>query len=139
MLGGKRSAVRRRGPLLLLVMLVVVATALVLTTGGTAAPKTAAAGTPGTIGSGGGYGEVYKANVATLKKTLFKATLLPKDPTARNIALAGFGRAEIQVNYGRGLKRWKNNGCSAGTGGRLTDGYIDEFGEHVYRQRSNMG
>ena len=38
------------------------------------------------------------AKTATLKKTLFKATLLPKDQMARNIALAGLGRADRKVN-----------------------------------------
>ena len=35
---------------------------------------------PVDIGKGGGFGEVYAAKVSTLEKTLFKATLLPKDP-----------------------------------------------------------
>jgi ABC-type sugar transport system substrate-binding protein len=121
----------------LLATLVLVATALVLTTGGTAAPQVAAKG-PATIGKGGGFGEVYQARVATLKKTLFKATLLPKDPTARNIALAGLGRADKKVNYALALKCWKNNGCSTGTGGKLTVAYIEQFGENVYRQMSKM-
>ena len=90
------------------------------------------------IGKGGGFGEVYQASAATLKKTLFKATLLPKNPTARNIALAGLGRSEKKVNYDLALKCWKNNGCSTGTGGKLTVAYIEQFGENVYRQMSKM-
>ncbi len=90
------------------------------------------------IGKGGGFGEVYVAKASTLKKTLFKATLLPKDPTARNIALAGLGRADRKVNYDLALKCWKNNGCSTGTGGKLTVAYIEQFGENVYRQMSKM-
>ena len=30
------------------------------------------------IGKGGGFGEVYQARASTLKKTLFKAKLLPE-------------------------------------------------------------
>ena len=74
----------------------------------------------------------------TLKKTLFKATLLPKDTTARNIALAGLGRADRKVNQALALKCWKNNGCTTGTGGKLTVAYIEQFGENVYRQMSKM-
>ena len=48
-----------------------------------------AAPAKGTISTGQGFGEVYAAKASTLKKTLFKATLLPKNPTSRNIALAG--------------------------------------------------
>jgi hypothetical protein len=65
----------------------------------------------------GGFGEVYVAKPATLKKTLFEATLLPKGPMARNIALAALGRADRKVNQNLALKCWKNNGCSTGTGG----------------------
>ena len=90
------------------------------------------------VGKGGGFGEVYVAKASTLKKTLFKATLLPKNPTARNIALAGLGRADRKVNYALALKCWKNNGCSTGTGGKLTVAYIEQFGENVYRQMSKM-
>ena len=81
---------------------------------------------------------MYQAKASTLKKTLFKATLLPKNPTARNIALAGLGRADRKVNYDLALKCWKANGCSTGTGGKLTVAYIEQFGENVYRQMSKM-
>ena len=86
----------------------------------------------------GGFGEVYVAKPATLKKTLFNATLLPKDKMARNIALAALGRADRKVNQTLALKCWKNNGCSTGTGGKLTVAYVEGFGENVYRQMSKM-
>src|SRR5207244_13105566 len=75
---------------------------------------------------------------ATLKKTLFDANLPPANKTARNIALAGLGRAEKKVNYDLALKCWKNNGCSTGTKGKLTVAYVEGFGENVYRQISKM-
>jgi ribose transport system substrate-binding protein len=136
--GGKKTPSRRRlsagvlGALVLATALTLAATS----SGGTKVTQAATAGP--TIGKGGGYGEVYKASVATLKKTLFKATLLPKNPTARNIALAGLGRADIKVNEDLALKCWKNNGCNTGTGGKLTVAYIEQFGENVYRQMSKM-
>src|SRR5437899_12090348 len=136
----KEPAARRKGPVLVVLGVVVLAAALTLaasSSGGTKAATQAAATGP-TIGKGGGFGEVYKAKVATLKKTLFKATLLPKNPTARNIALAGLGRADKKVNYALALKCWKNNGCSTGTKGKLTVAYIEQFGENVYRQMSKM-
>ena len=137
MQGRKGPALRLGRPVVAVLMLALIATALVLVSSSFGGTRAASA-TPATIGKGGGFGEVYKARVATLKKTLFKATLLPKDPTARNIALAGLGRAETKVNYALALKCWKNNGCTTGTGGKLTVAYIEQFGENVYRQMSKM-
>src|SRR6188474_3091377 len=94
--------------------------------------------TPGVISTGKGFGEVYAAKTSTLKQTLFKARLLPKDRMSRNIALAGLGRSERPVNQALALQCWKNNGCDTGTGGKLTVAYIEQFGENVYRQMSKM-
>jgi ribose transport system substrate-binding protein len=93
---------------------------------------------PGVISTGKGFGEVYAAKTSTLKQTLFKATLLPKNKMSRNIALAGLGRSEKKVNQALALRCWKNNGCTTGTGGKLTVAYIEQFGENVYRQMSKM-
>jgi ABC-type sugar transport system substrate-binding protein len=86
----------------------------------------------------GGFGEIYKANPKTLAKTLFKATLLPSNTMAKNVALAAYRRADMKVNQNLALKCWKNNGCSTGTGGKLTVAYVEGFGENVYRQVSKM-
>jgi ribose transport system substrate-binding protein len=114
------------GVTLLAVALVIVTAAL----GGTSNKHSAKAK--------GGYGEVYKANPAVLKKTLFDAKLLPPRGMARNIALAAFGRASRKVNYNLALKCWKNDGCKTGTGGKLTVAYVEPFGENVYRHISKM-
>ena len=90
------------------------------------------------ISTGKGFGEVYAAKASTLKHTLFKAKLIPKDKVSRNIALAGLGRADRKVNEALALRCWKNNGCTTGTGGKLTVAYIEQFGENVYRQMSKM-
>ena len=90
------------------------------------------------IGTGKGFGEVYAAKASTLKHTLFKATLIPKDKVSRNIALAGLGRADRKVNQALALRCWKNNGCKTGTGGKLKVAYLEQFGENVYRQMSKM-
>jgi ribose transport system substrate-binding protein len=90
------------------------------------------------ISTGRGFGEVYAAKVSTLKHTLFKAKLLPKEKVSKNIALAGLGRADRKVNEALALRCWKNNGCTTGTGGKLTVAYIEQFGENVYRQMSKM-
>jgi len=134
------NAMRRRGPLLVVIPLVLVVAALaVATTGSGSTGKThRKAAAPVMIGKGGGYGEVYVAKATTLKHTLFDATLLPKNPTSRNIALAGLGRADRKVNLALALKCWKNNVCSTGTGGKLTVAYIEQFGENTYRQMSHM-
>ncbi len=132
-----RKATRRRGPILavLLLALLVAALAFVTAGGGSTGKKHAG---PVLIGKGGGFGEVYQARASTLAKTLFNATLLPANPQSRRIALAGLGRADKKVNYDLALKCWKNNGCSTGTGGKLTVAYIEQFGENVYRQMSKM-
>jgi ABC-type sugar transport system substrate-binding protein len=132
-----KKAMRGRGPILVVLLLatLVAALAFVSAGGGSTGKKHA---TPVLIGKGGGFGEVYQAKASTLKHTLFNATLLPKNPTSRNIALAGLGRADRKVNLALALKCWKNNVCNTGTGGKLTVAYIEQFGENTYRQMSHM-
>jgi ribose transport system substrate-binding protein len=115
-------------------LLVVLAAMLVLVTTGQSGRSLK----PQVVGAGGGFGEVYKAKAATLKKTLFSAKLLPANKTARNIALAALGRSERKVNLNLALRCWKNNGCDTGTGGKLKVAYVEGFGENVYRQMSKM-
>jgi ribose transport system substrate-binding protein len=128
---------RRKGPVALALVVVLLTAALLFVSTGAGSTKRAAASPP-MVGKGGGFGEVYRARTSTLAHTLFKANLLPKNPVARNIALAGLGRADKKVNNDLALKCWKNNGCSTGTGGKLTVAYIEQFGENVYRQMSKM-
>ncbi|HZT44870.1 MAG TPA: substrate-binding domain-containing protein [Gaiellaceae bacterium] len=131
---------RRRGLVMVVLPLVLLVAALAAATaglGGTGKTHAKAAG-PVLIGKGGGFGEVYRAKASTLAHTLFQARLLPVNPMARNIALAGFSRADKKVNYALALRCWKNNGCTTGTGGKMTVAYIEQFGENVYRQMSKM-
>jgi len=135
-----RKAMRRRGLVMVVLPLVLLVAALAAATaglGGTGKTHAKAAG-PVLIGKGGGFGEVYRAKASTLAHTLFQARLLPVNPMARNIALAGFSRADKKVNYALALRCWKNNGCTTGTGGKMTVAYIEQFGENVYRQMSKM-
>ena len=136
----KGPVVRRRGTMMVVLVLVLLAAALALVSTGSGSTDTrqAAVASPPTVGSGGGFGEVYKARTALLKKTLFDARLLPANKVARNIALAAYGRADKNVNQDLALKCWKNNGCKTGTGGKLTVAYVEGFGENVYRQISKM-
>src|SRR6188768_4104068 len=142
--GRNESEVSRKrrwnvGATALLVLGAALALAIVsASSGGTGYQRTSAAKPGAVISTGKGFGEVYAAKTSTLKKTLFKATLLPKDKMSRNIALAGLGRSERKVNQALALKCWKNNGCTTGTGGKLTVAYIEQFGENVYRQMSKM-
>ena len=134
-----RKAMRRKGAMVVLPLVLLVAALAIATTGlGSTGAKHAKAAGPITIGKGGGFGEIYRAKVSTLAKTLFQARLLPVTPAARNIALAGLGRSERPVNQALALQCWKNNGCNTGTGGKLTVAYIEQFGENVYRQMSKM-
>jgi ribose transport system substrate-binding protein len=137
----KGSVVRRKGTVMavvLVLVLVAAALALVSTGSGSTDIRKAAIASPPTVGTGGGFGEVYRARTATLAKTLFDAKLLPAFRPARNIALAGLSRADKKVNYDLALRCWKNNGCTTGTKGKLTVAYIEQFGENVYRQMSKM-
>src|SRR5262245_49079423 len=123
--GRKESEVSRPRPsrvgvAALLVLGSVLALALVSASNGSTGSKQKAGANPGVISTGKGFGEVYAAKASTLKHTLFKAKLLPKDRMSRNIALAGLGRAERKVNEALALRCWKNNGCTTGTGGKLT-------------------
>jgi ribose transport system substrate-binding protein len=142
--GRNESQVSRKrrwniGATVLLVLGAALALAIVSASSGSTGYKpSAAAKQPAVISTGKGFGEVYAAKTSTLKHTLFKATLLPKDKTSRNIALAGLGRADRTVNLALALKCWKNNGCTTGTGGKLTVAYLEQFGENVYRQMSKM-
>ena len=132
--GGKLFAAhggRRMVAVLAIALLVVLAGALAIVSSGSGAG-------PVMVGKGGGFGEVYVAKASTLKKTLFDATLLPKNPASKRISLAAFGRSDKKVNYALALKCWKNNVCSTGTGGKLTVAYIEQFGENVFRQMSHM-
>jgi ABC-type sugar transport system substrate-binding protein len=119
------------GVALLAAALVIAAAALAGTS-----HKTAAAASRS--GPAGGYGEVYKADPAILKKTLFNAKLLPGNKMSRNIALAAYGRASRKVNFNLALRCWKHDGCKTGTGGKLTVAYVEPFGENVYRHISKM-
>src|ERR1051326_8751685 len=137
---------RKRHALAVLTFAAAAVIALVASVSGTASGRHATASGPSgfvgngsaTVGSGGGFGESYKSPTATLTHALFHANLLPKDKTARNISLASFGRSAKKVNYTLALKCWKNNGCSTGTGGKLTVDYVEGFGENTYRQMSKM-
>ncbi len=141
----KESRMRRKGQILAFLLVAIAGSiALIAATSGNAGSK-ASTGPSGyvgkggaIIGKGGGFGETYKAPSATLAHTLFKASLLPANKTARNISLAAFGRSSKPVNYTLALKCWKNNGCSTGTGGKLTVAYVEGFGENTYRQMSKM-
>jgi ribose transport system substrate-binding protein len=128
---GRRLRLGLGVTLLLAVTLLIVAAALA----GTGSKQSAAGPT---AKAAGGYGEVYKADPAILKKTLFNAKLLPSNKMARDIALAAYGRASKKVNFDLALKCWKNDGCSTGTGGKLTVAYVEPFGENVYRHISKM-
>jgi ABC-type sugar transport system substrate-binding protein len=125
-----------------------VAIAVVAVSGGTASgtpAKSAVSGPSGfvgsgdaTVGAGGGFGETYKAPTATLAHALFDAKLLPPKGMQRNVALAALGRSTKTVDYALALKCWKSNGCSTGTGGKLTVAYVEGFGENTFRQMSKM-
>src|SRR6185312_13183664 len=122
----KESQMRRKRPALVALVVLAVAVTIAATASGgatTKGPSGWVAKSSAMTGSGGGFGEVYKAPTATLAKMFFHANLLPANKTARNITLASIGRSTKPVDYALALKCWKNNGCSTGTGGKLTVAY----------------
>src|SRR5262249_39692997 len=142
----KESQMRGKRQLVSVLMLVA-ATAIALVAAGSGAAGSRHSATSGPsgvgtggamVGKGGGYGEKYTAPKGTLTHALFQASLLPASKTARDGSLAGYGRVTKKVNYALALKCWKNNGCSTGTGGKLTVAYVEGFGENTYRQMSKM-
>src|SRR5205823_620330 len=100
---------RERGHMrVALVVVLLTATLVVVAAGrGGTSHKPDASAANARSGAGGGFGEVYKANPATLKKTLFNAKLLPSNKMARNIALAAYGRADKKVDQNLALRCWK--------------------------------
>src|SRR5213592_918254 len=86
-----RKVTRGRGRILAILLLALLVAALAFVSAGGGSTGKRHAG-PVLIGKGGGFGEVYQARASTLAKTLFHATLLPKNPQSRRIALAGLGR-----------------------------------------------
>jgi ribose transport system substrate-binding protein len=133
----KGPEARRRGQALVLVLALLATTLVIVAAGhgGTVTPQRAESVN---AQAAGGFGEVYKAKTATLKKTLFNAKLLPSNKMARNIALAAYGRADKKVNESLALRCWRSNGCTTGTGGKLTVAYVEGFGENIYRHISKM-
>ena len=135
---------RKRQLVVVLMIAATAAIALVTAASGTAGGRQAAAsgpsgvGTGPMVGSGGGFGETFAAPKGTLTHALFQANLLPANKAAKNISLAAYGRVTKKVNYALALKCWKNNGCSTGSGGKLTVAYVEGFGENTYRQMSKM-
>src|SRR5688500_1880362 len=100
--GRKEPEVR---PMWLVLALLMAALALAAGCGGDDEEEGAPAATTGqTSAEEGEFGEVYEADPAVLEKTLFDAKLLPKDETARNIALAAYGRADDDVDQDLALK-----------------------------------
>ncbi len=100
--GRKESVVSRRRPVAVGVLtLVLLGTMLAIvstSSGGTGTTQASAQKPAAVISTGRGFGEVYAAKASTLRRTLFKAKLLPKNKMSRNIALAGLGRADRKVN-----------------------------------------
>ena len=104
----------------------------------TEAPADTGAADTGAAAVADEFGETYDADPAVIEKALFDASLLPEDPTAEQVALAAFARADDAVDQTLALECWKNNGCDTGTGGELTAAYVEPFGENVYREMSKM-
>lgn len=135
--GRKDPEVRRM--FMVLALLVAALTLVAAGCGGDDDDEATPAATTGqTTAEKGEFGEVYEADPAILEKAMFNAELLPEDETARNIALAAYGRADDEVDQTLALKCWKNNGCDTGTGGEMSVAYVEGFGENVYREISKM-
>jgi hypothetical protein len=99
----------------------------------------AAAGTGASL-KNGTYGECYDPATSLVSKILYGVASLPTDQSQRNIVLAALCRAQKNYNVNSALayKCWKNDGCSTGTGGKLTVGEADGFGGNSAREMFKM-
>jgi hypothetical protein len=90
---------RRKRPMFVALAVAAAALAVAATaSGGSKTSGPSGVGSGKMIGSGGGFGEVFKAPSGTLAHALFHANLLPSNKAGRNIALASFGRSTKKVN-----------------------------------------
>jgi ABC-type sugar transport system substrate-binding protein len=83
----------------------------------------------------GTYGENYDPDPALLLKAFGTTEGVPV------VALAAFARAGLPVDDAMlelALKCWKEAVCETGTGGELTVGLADGFGDNVWREVSHM-
>ena len=136
--GGKRSAARGRRPMLVVLAVALLAAALAVVSTGFGSTGNRQAAPPhgrqgrrvrrGVPGEDQHPQEARSSTPRSCRRTRRRATS----------RWPAFGRADKKVNYDLALKCWKNNGCSTGTGGKLTVAYIEQFGENVYRQMSKM-
>jgi len=81
------------------------------------------------------YGEHYTPSGAIQRKAMGTTKNVPR------VFLAALDRAEQPLSAAKialALKCWKNNTCTTGTGGKLTVGMVDGFGENVWRQVTHM-
>ncbi len=134
-----RKAMRRKGTMVVLPLVLLVAALAIATTGlGSTGAKHAQGRRPDLHRQGRRLRRGLQGEGEHPREDALPGQAAPVIPSARNIALAGLGRSDRPVNQALALQCWKNNGCSTGTGGKLTVAYIEQFGENVYRQMSKM-
>lgn len=81
------------------------------------------------------FGEIYEADEELLLRALGTTEGIP------DIALAAFYRAGLPVDEAmveKALECWREAVCDTGTGGELTVGLADGFGDNVFREISHM-
>ena len=101
---------------------------LLTAAGATAASRTTSAKAPS-------FGEHYTPSNAIMMKSMGTTRHVP------DVFKAALYRAEQPLSAAKltlALKCWKQNVCSTGTGGKLTVGMVDGFGENVWRQVTHM-
>ena len=119
-----RRRIASRPGLLMAALLVGLLTAA----GATAASRTTSAKAPS-------FGEHYTPSNAIMMKSMGTTRHVP------DVFKAALYRAEQPLSAAKltlALKCWKQNVCSTGTGGKLTVGMVDGFGENVWRQVTHM-
>lgn len=86
----------------------------------------------------GAYGENYDPSLEDVDQAIFGPEALPEVGMQRNVVLAGIARAQDEVDEEKALECWRTNDCETGTGGDLTVGLADGFGDNVARQVFKM-
>ena len=101
---------------------------LLTAAGATAASRTSSAKAPS-------FGEQYTPSNAVMMRTMGTTRHVP------DVFKAALYRAEQPLSAAKqalALRCWKQNVCNTGTGGKLTVGMVDGFGENVWRQITHM-
>jgi ribose transport system substrate-binding protein len=113
----------------------VLAVCLLAAAGATAAAHSSSAPASSSKAPAPSFGEHYTPSATIMRRAMGTTQNVPP------VFLAALYRAQQPLSAATvklALKCWKDNVCNTGTGGKLTVGMVDGFGENVWRQVTHM-